>query len=45
MKIAAIFFDIEKVCNKINRNKTFEQLENMGIWERMKFIRELIRKR
>ena len=29
-KTAAIFFDIEKAYNKINRNKTFKQLENMG---------------
>ena len=38
-KTAAIFFDIDKV----NREKTFEQLENMGIQGRiLRFIRELI---
>ena len=26
---AAIFFDIKKGYNKINRNKTFEQLKNL----------------
>ena len=30
-KTAAIFFDIEKTYDKINKNKAFEQLENIGI--------------
>ena len=30
-KTAAIFFDFEKVYDKVNREKTLEQLENMGI--------------
>ena len=30
-KTAAIFFDMEKVYDKINRNKTFEELENIGV--------------
>ena len=42
-KTAAIFFDIEKACDKVNREKTLEQLENIGIQEiMMKLIRELI---
>ena len=45
-KTAAVFFDIEKTFNKINRNKTFEKLEKIVIQERiMEFIRELISKR
>ena len=45
-KTAAIFFDIEKAYDKVNREKTFEQLENMGIQGRMmEFIRELISER
>ena len=41
-KTAAIFFDIEKAYNKINRNKTFE-LQNVEIQRRIiEFIRELI---
>ena len=39
---AAIFFDIEKNYDKVNRDKTLEQLENMGIQGRiLRFIREL----
>ena len=30
-KTAAIFFDIEKVCGKVNREKTLEQLKNMEL--------------
>ena len=42
-KTAAIFFDIRKAYDEINRNKTFKQLENMGIHGRMmEFIREMI---
>ena len=42
-KTAAIFFDIKKACDKVNRDKTLEQLENMGTQRRMlRFIRELI---
>ena len=45
-KTAAIFFDFEKVYDKVNREKTLEQLENMGIQGRMmEFIRELIGER
>ena len=41
-KIAAIFFNIKKVYDKVNREKTLK-LENMGIQRRMmEFIRELI---
>ena len=41
-----IFFDIEKNYDKVNRDKTPEQLENMGIQGRMlRFIGELIGKR
>ena len=29
-KTAAIFFNAEKAYDKINREKPFEQLENMG---------------
>ena len=29
------FFDIEKAYDKINRNKTCKQLENMGVQGRM----------
>ena len=40
----AIFFDIEKTDDIINKNKTFEKLKNMGMQERMmEFIKELIR--
>ena len=43
---AAIFFDIKKTYDKINKNKTFEQVENMKMQERMmEFIRELINKK
>ena len=39
-KTAAIFFDIEKAYEKVNAEKTLEQLENMGIQRRiMEFIR------
>ena len=31
--MAAIFFDIQKAYNKVIRQKTLEQLENMGIQE------------
>ena len=45
-KTAAIFFDIEKAYDTVNRDKTLEQLENMGIQGRMlRFIRELIAER
>ena len=45
-KTAAIFFNIEKTYDKFNREKTFEQLENMKIQGRMKeFLRELISER
>ena len=45
-KTAAIFFDIEKAYNKIDRENTFEQLETMGIQGRMmRTIRELIKER
>ena len=38
-KTAAIFFEIKKAYDKINRNKTFK-LENMRLQEQMvKFIR------
>ena len=30
-KTAATFFNIEKAYEKVNRDKTMEQLENMGI--------------
>ena len=40
-KATAIFFDIEKTYDKVNRNKTFTQLENMRIQGRMmEFIRK-----
>ena len=43
MDSAAIFFDNEKVYDKVNREKTLKQLENMGIQEKiMELIRELI---
>ena len=45
-KTEAILFDsfnIEKAYDKVNREKTLEQLENMGIQGRMmEFIREVI---
>ena len=45
-KTAAIFFDIKIAYEKVKREKTLEQLENMGIQGRMmEFIRELIGKR
>ena len=45
-KTAAIFFDIKKAYDKVNRDKKLEQLENMGIQGRMlRFIRELIGER
>ena len=34
-KTAAIFFDIEKAYDKINRESTFDQLKKMGIQGRM----------
>ena len=34
-KMAAIFFDIEKAYDKVNKEITFELLENMGIQGRM----------
>ena len=38
-----MFFDIEKAYDKINRDKTFEELENIEIQGRvMEFIRELV---
>ena len=41
-----IFFDIEKSHHKVNRDKTLEQLENMGLQGRiLRFIRELIGER
>ena len=41
-----IFFDIEKAYDKINREKTLEQLQIMGIKGRMlEFSKELIRER
>ena len=41
-KTAAIFFDIKIAYEKVKREKTLEQLENMGIQGRkMAFIREL----
>ena len=44
--MAAIFLDIEKTYQKINKSKTFEQPENMGIQGQIiKFIKELIRER
>ena len=40
------FFDIEKAYDKVNREKTFEKLENTGIQERMmNFTKELISER
>ena len=43
---ASIFFKIEKVYDKVIREKTLEQLENLGIQERMmEFIRELLGER
>ena len=45
-KTAAIFFDIEKAYDKINRESTFDQLEKMGVQGRMMdTIRELIKER
>ena len=45
-KTSTIFFNIKIVIDKINRNKTFEELEKMGIQGRMMdFIRELISKK
>ena len=42
-KTAAIFFNIEKAYDKVNRDKTVEQLENVALPGRMlRFIRELI---
>ena len=42
-KTAEIFFDIKKAYDKVNSEKTLEQLKNMGIQGRtMEFIRELI---
>ena len=42
-KTAVIFFDIKKAYEKVNGDKTLEQLENMGIM--LRFIRELIGER
>ena len=40
-KTTAIFFNIKKAYDKINKDKTLEQLENMGIQVRMlRFISE-----
>ena len=45
-KTAAIFFDIEKAYDKVSRDETLEQLENMGIQRRMsRFLKELIGER
>ena len=45
-KTAAIFFNVKKAYEKINREKTFEQLKNMEIQGRMmEFIRLLISER
>ena len=45
-KTEAIFFDIEKMYDKVNRAKILEKLKNMGMQERMmEFIRELIGER
>ena len=45
-KTAAIFFDIKKVYDKVNKEKKLEQLEKRGIQGKMaKFIRELIGER
>ena len=45
-KTAAIFFYIKKVYDKVNREKTLEQLENMGIQGKvMEFITEVIKVR
>ena len=45
-KRSAIVFNIKKAYGKINRKKTFEQLENMKIQERkLEFIKELITER
>ena len=44
-KTSAIFFDIDKTYDKVNRKKTLEQLENMGIQGRMiELIKQLITK-
>ena len=44
--MATIFFDILKVYDKVNREKTLEQIENMRIQGSMlRFIRELIGER
>ena len=41
--MAAIFIDIEKTYDKVNREKTIEQLKTMGIQgTMMEFIKELI---
>ena len=40
------FFDIEKAYDKVNIDKTLEQLENMGIQGSMlSFIREMVGER
>ena len=39
-KTTKIFFDIKKAYEKVNRDKTLEQLENMG--RMLEFIRKLI---
>ena len=45
-KTTANFFDINKACEKINREKTLQQLEKMGIQGRlMECIGELISER
>ena len=45
-KKAEIFFENKKIYNKTNRNKTFEQLDKMGIQEQlMEFIGKLISER
>ena len=45
-KTVAIIFYIKKAYNKINKNKSLKQLENMGIQGKMmEFIRELTSER
>ena len=43
---AVIFFNIEKAHDKVNRENTLEQLENMGIQGRMiELVRKLLGER
>ena len=45
-RTVAIFFGIKIVYDKVNREKTLQLLENMGIQQRMmEFVRELIGER